>query len=877
MVIRSFFVISHLWSCGSKRHNAYNSIETLSDDNPEISISHWRIIGPFVDTASAETFLALPDPASPLSLTQGKGEKVLVDTLYEQRTGFFVDFGEVFGYETDKVGYALCTIRAEKESEVAFLVGADDNIRLWVNGKLVLQEEGERNFRKNQYINKVVVQPGDNDVMVEMKNIGEGSRIFRLDIATINHVRYNALLFDHYGNCVNPLLPINDSLELRVSTPDFIPINKSSTFKVYDFDDRIVLEKLVELNRESKIAVDDLKSGVYRYTLITDLDTLDGLFLYGSLDHVYQKEKLVGKYQKDKKITHLLSPYFKRIDNLIGSWLASNKRKDVELERKIVYCVYKILEIDHKTKNGHIREEDLTGLQVKSYISPIDKSEEYFILYIPKNRRIHRPSGIPLVVVVPYVTGKHKLYVGAVMANSNRMSYISKFAEENGVAVLWTSARVFEKYNMTPIMTKSIEDNLKYVNSIYNIDNRRVYLYGDCSGGLFTLLSAIRKPDLFAAIAVEGPELRSVDFDAERADLSVVSNDIFAMSDNLDDKPILFIQSPNDFKSKPDLTLKLIALLQGKSKLVRWDRQRDGAKGVREINGGESHFKMSSEPESMRKVLDFFQSVGDRKATIVRKFSSYAVYNDTIYGIYIKEKERAGIARVAYSYEGNILEINTSNVTKFSFNLDEIDVSDTMNMQIRWNDQSISKDLLKKVGNQLIFESFGIKGNRKKKFFSKHLPINYILREPFAVGRSKMMDGVSLRVASDLDSLWQEAYGVNLNLVSLADREEPNMDKHFIDFNNGGMRCFPKWLMDALASEEDNIKRRIFNKGYLSNHISYAFTDTLSSGKFRVVVGTTGNEVPHQFLTNLIQKGWENVVFWDNRTGEKVFGLPERY
>src|SRR5690606_24555242 len=111
-----------------------NSIGELSHMNPEIPILNWRIIGPFNDTTNADRILTLVSPLH--NLNHEIEQKDLIDTLYKQQKGFVIDFADLYGDRENSVTYALSVITTDKAGEVAFLVGVDDNIRLWVNDAL---------------------------------------------------------------------------------------------------------------------------------------------------------------------------------------------------------------------------------------------------------------------------------------------------------------------------------------------------------------------------------------------------------------------------------------------------------------------------------------------------------------------------------------------------------------------------------------------------------------------------------------------------------------------------------------------------------------------------------------------------------------------
>ena len=49
----------------------------------------------------------------------------------------FIDFGALYGHAEHISAYALTRVFSPEPRPVAILVGSDDQVRLWLNGKLI--------------------------------------------------------------------------------------------------------------------------------------------------------------------------------------------------------------------------------------------------------------------------------------------------------------------------------------------------------------------------------------------------------------------------------------------------------------------------------------------------------------------------------------------------------------------------------------------------------------------------------------------------------------------------------------------------------------------------------------------------------------------
>jgi hypothetical protein len=93
--------------------------------------------------------------------------------------GPFIDFGRWLPARTDNVaGYALRTIVAERDMEVRILTGSDDSVRLWLNGKPILEKVVFRGAFADSEVTGARLAAGRNDLLVEVSNGGGGWGLF---------------------------------------------------------------------------------------------------------------------------------------------------------------------------------------------------------------------------------------------------------------------------------------------------------------------------------------------------------------------------------------------------------------------------------------------------------------------------------------------------------------------------------------------------------------------------------------------------------------------------------------------------------------------------------------------------------------------------
>jgi hypothetical protein len=85
-----------------------------------------------------------------------------------------VDFDAVFGHHEHAVAYALTSVRVEgrEPRRLLLLLGSDDSVRVWVNGRVVHTNPEKRGVTADQDAASVTLDPGWNDVLVKVVQFG---------------------------------------------------------------------------------------------------------------------------------------------------------------------------------------------------------------------------------------------------------------------------------------------------------------------------------------------------------------------------------------------------------------------------------------------------------------------------------------------------------------------------------------------------------------------------------------------------------------------------------------------------------------------------------------------------------------------------------
>ena len=184
-----FVLLSAILSvCGFSNNNLGDIPICVPDD--EGFINEWIVVGPF---PSPQVEKELPDGSYHLGFYKdylksigGEEKSIIQDGTvikYKDENGRcvsvkakkvvasksgIVDLDAMFGHPDNVMAYASCYIRSKEDQDVWFLLGSDDGVKVWVNGKLVHSNYVGRGLVLDQDKFKVRLHKGKNTVLVKV-------------------------------------------------------------------------------------------------------------------------------------------------------------------------------------------------------------------------------------------------------------------------------------------------------------------------------------------------------------------------------------------------------------------------------------------------------------------------------------------------------------------------------------------------------------------------------------------------------------------------------------------------------------------------------------------------------------------------------------
>ena len=137
-------------------------------------IKEWWIIGPF-DNEERKGFAAVYEPEKQFDTTKiysGKNGLKVKWKKYKDETIGFVDFAKSFELKKNVVSYAYRVMNLAEPKTIKFGVGSNDGVRVWINGKLVLDRPVLRRAVPNEDVISVPMNKGENTILVKVDQLG---------------------------------------------------------------------------------------------------------------------------------------------------------------------------------------------------------------------------------------------------------------------------------------------------------------------------------------------------------------------------------------------------------------------------------------------------------------------------------------------------------------------------------------------------------------------------------------------------------------------------------------------------------------------------------------------------------------------------------
>ena len=157
-----------------RRKNEQGKLQLADLINPDKA---W-VAGPFPDNGKGfETVHAPERGPIDLSAQHAVGERSVTWKQMPRGPRFF-NFHEAFGDVSDSSSYAFFRLESPRKQQAMLLVGSDDGIKVWHNGRVVHTNDISRAALPLQDIVYLDLEPGSNDILFRVRNLTGESGLY---------------------------------------------------------------------------------------------------------------------------------------------------------------------------------------------------------------------------------------------------------------------------------------------------------------------------------------------------------------------------------------------------------------------------------------------------------------------------------------------------------------------------------------------------------------------------------------------------------------------------------------------------------------------------------------------------------------------------
>ena len=785
-----------------------------------------------------------------------------LDSLFENNyiiTGETpLEFEKILEKSDDKTTgsyYLGCIIKCKDSLSTRLHFSTNKKAKIWINNKLFLESNYSLPFKAYRNFKPVTLKKGDNFLLIKIQNPDKYTEVYaRLEneskgaLERFYSLRNHSILeWDVYLYA--------DSIKLD---PRFPSVN--GTIKILDKNKSIVINDSIYNNTKWSRPVSVLNKGEYLVkTTIGDIELIQKIYRGDIVDTIKKTFNKIQNFQVSEKIKRNINALNFRFSQLQkSSWWGDKNHIDIYNQVKNIH---------QKLKNDENPFSHTKGSFLRSYVSKIDSSEQFYMLHVPSSYK--ETSPIPISIIVPVNISGNKPYLESYyrVKNIELSNLFQDLAEKYNIILIEYGARRNEETNHNSIEDTELFSIINDIEKDYNIDRNSIHLAGTCSGSNELIKLAIKYPDVFASIGMVSP---SISYVPENTNPWVESNSPIRFISNIKNLPIFNIHSIID-RHVP------IETSENLEKLADYFHI-DNFHYTKVTN----HYPKYDVDYYFKNIIEFNKKHKLNKSPKEMNFTTNQMLYNKSFWITIKDMKIPGEANIKANITNNKLVIEKKNITAYDIDTRTIPFNKEKPLKIVDNNKVVYNSIVKdSVIHIKLKKDIGLlKKDNHIAGPLAHIFANRFLFVKGTIGNDSETKAIT-NMANKFNKHWQERYFVDCMIkndidVTKTDIEtsniillgNPNSNLWF----NKLSKTFPSLPLEIL-----NSKITLRNKEVKGNNLGVymIYPSPFNTNKYIAVIGfnnsdfaTLGSEI-YEF-NDVSNYGWYDYKVWDNRTGRTI-------
>ncbi|MDL2278276.1 hypothetical protein LJC57_06750 [Parabacteroides sp. OttesenSCG-928-G07] len=539
--IVGFCLLMLFYGCSSKQTGdmiALSDLDPISipeDSEYVVEIKDWLAIGPF----EVNSFLA--DPAKSFyredlkryGIKEGLINEKGISKLQKRGIRTFLIEGpspqvKLFSYVPDQAEkksnfYLISRIHSDKAQEATLIIDGSNSYAMWLNGDKLVEVTGKYNTNKitDRFVN-ISLKEGENILFVKV-NRGTNRLSWDLICAIASRREGERIFSVNYARdfVVNPI--VSNTLEVYAGP------YTSGKVEVKDEKGQVVVNSSFGQRNTNDApfvvsGLSEIEDGFYNAALTVGDKRLEEVIYKGDYNEFVHKMKArVAEINKGNSYAEDLKIALQKVEfmhNKPGDPNSPNETRYLNKNRVFWgYSLYRML-----------NENPLTQLMTYS-----DEEGRSGTFIFHKDNKLQK--NIPLVIVMPFALEGDLMIEDWYTSNLDQIETDNALADQYGFAVAWIYAG--GKNYSAEKAGKEITAIISRLQSEYDMDDRRLFIMGDCEGGRRALVQIATSPNRYAACGLMFPITLSGGIDGVPIDLLP----------QMDKIPMIIKHGTNDVKS----------------------------------------------------------------------------------------------------------------------------------------------------------------------------------------------------------------------------------------------------------------------------------------------------------------------------------------